>query len=157
MTATKHSGDALAGFHPAVARWFTETFPNATSAQAGAWPALLADESTLLLAPTGSGKTLAAFLHTIDRLMFSPKAATDQCSVIYVSPLKALAVDVERNLQAPLAGIAEVAAQMGTAFTLPSVMIRTGDTPSHHARIALLDADLRRPRRATPRTNRYHR
>src|SRR5205807_8323348 len=82
--------------------------------------------STLLLAPTGSGKTLAAFLTAIDRLMFTPPPdKRARCRVLYVSPLKALAADVERNLRAPLAGIAA----LGGALHLPAVGIRTGDTP----------------------------
>src|SRR4051812_50056687 len=88
---------------------------------------ILAGESTLLLAPTGSGKTLAAFLTAIDRLMFTPAPAKkERCRVVYVSPLKALAVDVERNLRAPLAGIAA----QGGAVHVPQVGIRTGDTPA---------------------------
>jgi len=92
-------------FHAPVQRWFEASFPGPTHAQSLGWPPILAGESTLLLAPTGSGKTLAAFLTAIDRLMFTvPPAKKERCRVLYVSPLKALAVDVERNLRAPLAG-----------------------------------------------------
>ena len=95
------------------------------------WPPILAGRSTLLLAPTGSGKTLAAFLTAIDKLMFTqaPERRA-RCRVLYVSPLKALAVDVERNLRAPLAGIAAQAERAGAIFHLPQVGIRTGDTPA---------------------------
>jgi ATP-dependent Lhr-like helicase len=87
-------------------------------------------ESTLILAPTGSGKTLAAFLWCLNRLMFEPPPARkERCRVLYVSPLKALAVDVERNLRAPLAGIANVARRMDVPVTMPEIAIRTGDTP----------------------------
>src|SRR5262245_36934812 len=87
---------ALGVFHAPTRAWFERSFPAPTDAQRLAWPALAAGDSTLLLAPTGSGKTLAAFLHSIDRLMFgpAPAEAKDRCRIIYVSPLKALAVDV---------------------------------------------------------------
>jgi ATP-dependent helicase Lhr and Lhr-like helicase len=118
-------------FHPAVREWFASAFEAPTPAQARAWPAIARGESTLLLAPTGSGKTLAAFLACIDRLMFRPEPEKRaRLRVLYVSPLKALAVDVERNLRAPLAGIAQVAAARGDAHRVPSVAVRTGDTPS---------------------------
>ncbi len=116
-----------AAFHAPVQRWFEASFPAPTRAQALGWPPVLAGESTLLLAPTGSGKTLAAFLTAIDRLMFHPPPAKKaRCRVLYVSPLKALAVDVERNLRAPLEGIAA----QGGILHVPSVGIRTGDTPA---------------------------
>ena len=108
------SRDALAGFHPPVRDWFRGSFAEPTPAQKKGWPPILAGQSTLLLAPTGSGKTLAAFLAAIDRLMFSPEPPKkERCRVVYVSPLKALAVDVERNLRAPLAGIAAAAGTRG--------------------------------------------
>src|SRR5574340_1306137 len=97
--------DVAVPFHPAVRAWFEGAFPAPTPAQALGWPPIHRGESTLLLAPTGSGKTLAAFLSCIDRLMFSPEPPRKaRLRVVYVSPLKALAVDVERNLRAPLAG-----------------------------------------------------
>ncbi len=86
-------------------------------------------ESTLLLAPTGSGKTLAAFLHCLDRLMFQPAPPSGGCRVLYVSPIKALTVDVERNLRAPIAGIQRVAEGRGETVRAPLVAVRTGDTP----------------------------
>ncbi len=125
------TGDPLAGFHPAVRAWFTGAFEAPTRPQALGWPAIARRESTLILAPTGSGKTLTAFLSCLDRLMFTPAPPRPRrCRVLYVSPLKALAVDVERNLRAPLAGIARTAAARGDAFVTPVISIRTGDTPS---------------------------
>ena len=101
---------ALELFHPAVTEWFAKAFPSPTTPQQLGWPAIARGESTLILAPTGSGKTLAAFLWCLNRLMFEPAPPRpSRCRVLYVSPLKALAVDVERNLRAPLAGIADVA------------------------------------------------
>jgi len=118
-------------FHPAVEEWFADSFPGPTRAQALGWPVIREGRSTLLLAPTGSGKTLAAFLAAIDRLMFAPvPAPAERCRVLYLSPLRALAVDVERNLQSPLAGIARAAARRGDAFHSPAVALRTGDTPA---------------------------
>src|SRR5262245_21562476 len=109
-------------FHAAVSDWFRDSFGEPTRAQALAWPEILAGRSTLLLAPTGSGKTLAAFLAAIERLMFAPPPAKSaRCRVLYLSPLKALAVDVERNLRAPLEGIARVAARRGDGFQLPTI------------------------------------
>jgi ATP-dependent Lhr-like helicase len=118
-------------FHPAVADWFAETFASPTKAQRLGWEAIHEGRSALVFAPTGSGKTLAAFLAAIDRLMFAPAPPrAGRCRVVYVSPLKALAVDVERNLRTPLHGIARVAGRRGEAVYLPEVAIRTGDTPS---------------------------
>src|SRR5579862_3443380 len=136
--------DPLAPFHPTVRRWFSGSFEQATRAQAKGWPPILDGESTLLLAPTGSGKTLAAFLAAIDRLMFAPEPeAASRCRVVYVSPLKALAVDVERNLRAPIAGIAAVAARRGIPFRAPTVAMRTGDTPSsERARLVRVPPDI---------------
>jgi ATP-dependent Lhr-like helicase len=118
-------------FRPAVREWFAETFAAPTRAQRLAWPPIAGGASTLVLAPTGSGKTLAAFLAAVDRMMFAPvPPRAERCRVLYVSPLKALAVDVERNLRAPIQGIARVAARRGEPVHLPDVAIRTGDTPS---------------------------
>ena len=127
-------------FAPPVAAWFRAALGEPTRAQALGWPAIARGESTLLLAPTGSGKTLAAFLIAIDRLMRGAAAGSEvtpvtpvtqrarRTRVLYVSPLKALAFDVERNLRAPLAGIAEQARRDGTAAPTPGVDVRTGDT-----------------------------
>jgi ATP-dependent Lhr-like helicase len=130
--------DGLELFHPAVAEWFHDSFAAPTPPQTHGWPAISRGESTLILAPTGSGKTLTAFLWCINRLMFGADAAAPRrggdahggCRVIYVSPLKALAVDIERNLRAPLAGIANRAAARGDRYHSPSIAIRTGDTPA---------------------------
>jgi ATP-dependent Lhr-like helicase len=134
----------LAGFREPVRAWFAGAFEAPTRAQELGWPRILAGESTLILAPTGSGKTLAAFLAAIDRLMFAPVPPREErCRVLYVSPLKALAVDVERNLRAPLVGIARQAERMGHPFHLPEVAIRTGDTPSRErAQFARQPADI---------------
>jgi len=118
-------------FNPAVQEWFSEAFPRPTRAQELAWPEILAGRSTLVFAPTGSGKTLAAFLAAIDRLMFAPvPAKASRCRVLYISPLRALAFDVERNLRAPLAGIARAAGGRGDVFHMPTLALRTGDTPA---------------------------
>ena len=122
---------ALEIFHPAVTEWFAKTFPSPTTPQLLGWPAIARGESTLMLAPTGSGKTLAAFLWCLNRLMFSPAPPLpSRCRVLYISPLKALAVDVERNLRAPLEGIAAVARAHNLTITVPEIAIRTGDTPA---------------------------
>jgi ATP-dependent Lhr-like helicase len=123
-------------FHPAVQAWFAAAFPAPTRAQRLAWPEILAGRSTLLSAPTGSGKTLAAFLVAIQRLMFAPpppRAA--RCRILYVSPLKALAVDVERNLRGPLAGIAREAARRADPIHVPAIAVRSGDTPEEERRL----------------------
>jgi ATP-dependent Lhr-like helicase len=115
--------------HPAR-DWFESTLGEPTRAQALGLPAILSGASTLLLSPTGSGKTLAAFLSAVDRLMNSPEPSKEaRCRVLYVSPLKALAVDIERNLRAPIAGIAEAARRLRKEVRIPTLGVRTGDTP----------------------------
>ena len=105
---------SLDPFSPAVRAWFEATFEAPTAAQSQGWPAIAGGEHTLILAPTGSGKTLAAFLWALDRLMTEPPAAADhRCRVRYISPLRALAVDVEKNLRAPLTGIGLAAERLG--------------------------------------------
>jgi len=134
----------LSLFHPAVAEWFTSSFGEPTAPQRLGWPAIARGESTLVLSPTGSGKTLAAFLWAIDRVMFAPLPERDRrCRVLYVSPLKALAVDVERNLRSPIAGITVAAGRRGDDFTGPAVLVRTGDTPAaERARFLRDPADI---------------
>ena len=120
------------GFHPAVAEWFRRRFPlGPTEPQEQGWPQIRAGRDTLIAAPTGSGKTLAGFLMAINSLYLAAGRGEDvDCGtrVVYVSPLKALAVDVAENLQKPLAGIAEVAAEMGLPPAPIRVAVRTGDT-----------------------------
>jgi ATP-dependent Lhr-like helicase len=131
-------------FHAAVREWFEAVFPAPTKPQMLGWPAIARGESTLILAPTGTGKTLAAFLWCINRLMFSPTPEKDRrCRVLYISPIKALAVDVERNLRAPLVGIAQAAKRQGAEFHEPLVAIRTGDTPpAERARFSRHPSDI---------------
>ena len=132
---------SLRAFSPAVRAWFQASFEAPTDAQVKGWAAIGKGEHTLLLAPTGSGKTLAAFLWAIDRLSASgPPARDRRTRVLYVSPLRALAVDVEKNLRAPLAGIGHAAAREGTALVhTPSVGVRTGDTSATDRRRLLRD------------------
>ncbi len=123
---------SLSPFHPAVARWFAQAFPQPTAPQAEAWPAIRAGRHTLIAAPTGSGKTLAAFLAAIDELVRQgvDGRLTDETQVVYVSPLKALSNDIERNLQWPLAGIREQLKSLGLPDVDIRVLVRTGDTPA---------------------------
>lgn len=130
--------DPLARFAPATRHWFTGTFAAPTAAQSQAWDAIADGDHTLVIAPTGSGKTLAAFLWAIDQMAHQP-GDTKGTRVLYISPLKALAVDVERNLRTPLAGISRIAEQDGTPIRKISVGIRSGDTPPAQRR-ALLSA-----------------
>lgn len=116
-------------FADATTTWFRESFAEPTAAQRGAWEAIDRGRHTLVVAPTGSGKTLAAFLSAIDRLLHREPSDDERTSVLYVSPLKALAVDVERNLRSPLVGISGVAARLGQGPANVTVGVRTGDTP----------------------------
>jgi ATP-dependent Lhr-like helicase len=119
-------------FHPAVARWFAKSFPAATPPQEQAWPKIKEHRHTLIAAPTGSGKTLAAFLAAIDDLVRLGVAGNldDTTHVVYVSPLKALSNDIQRNLQIPLAGIQEELLAMGLPEVNIRTFVRTGDTPA---------------------------
>ncbi|HEY3753373.1 MAG TPA: ATP-dependent helicase [Pseudonocardiaceae bacterium] len=134
--------EALTGFAPATREWFAGAFATPTDAQRGAWQAIDAGDHALVVAPTGSGKTLAAFLSALDTLATEPppEEPRRRCRVLYVSPLKALAVDVERNLRAPLAGIKAAAHRLGEPEPTTIVGMRTGDTP----------ADVRRAFARTP-------
>lgn len=131
----------LARFSAPTREWFTESFPAPTRAQSGAWQSIANGDNTLVIAPTGSGKTLAAFLWAIDTLVQEKEAGAAAESrrlrgsrVLYVSPLKALAVDVERNLRAPLAGIARTATRMGLPEPAITIGVRSGDTPAQRRR-----------------------
>src|ERR1700744_3632000 len=119
-------------FHPAVAAWFTSRFTAPTPAQAQAWPAIKAGRHTLIAAPTGSGKTLAAFLAAIDGLVRQGLEGSlgDATQVVYVSPLKALSNDIQRNLEEPLAGIRAALHERGLPNVEIRTWVRTGDTPS---------------------------
>jgi len=119
-------------FHPAVARWFARSFPAATEPQLRAWPEIKKHRHTLIAAPTGSGKTLAAFLSAIDDLvrLGLEGQLDDSTHVIYVSPLKALSNDVQRNLQVPLEGIQEELKALGQPTVNIRTLVRTGDTPA---------------------------
>jgi len=128
--------DPLSRFEPATRTWFTGAFAQPTAAQAGAWDAVARDQHALVVAPTGSGKTLAAFLWSIDRIMSAPppEDRTRRCRVLYISPLKALAADVQRNLRSPLTGIRQAAARDGITVPDVTVGMRTGDTPANERR-----------------------
>ncbi len=123
-------------FSPATRAWFTGAFAGPTAAQEGAWDAISQGLDTLVVAPTGSGKTLSAFLWSLDRLASTPppEDPRHRCRVLYVSPLKALAVDVERNLRAPLTGIRQAAQRLGLPEPDLRVATRSGDTPADERR-----------------------
>ncbi|MDQ1605059.1 MAG: ATP-dependent helicase Lhr and Lhr-like helicase [Actinomycetota bacterium] len=123
-------------FSPATQAWFEGAFDAPTAAQVGAWAAIRAGHNALVVAPTGSGKTLAAFLWSIDRLAGAEQPSDPQlrCRVLYVSPMKALAVDVERNLRGPLTGVRQASARLGLPEPAIEVAIRSGDTPADERR-----------------------
>lgn len=132
-------------FSPATRDWFTGAFHAPTAAQVGAWDAVSSGEDALVVAPTGSGKTLAAFLWSLDRLASEPvpDEPLHRCRVLYVSPLKALAVDVERNLRSPLTGIRASAQRLGLPVPEITVGVRSGDTPAAERRtLALRPPDV---------------
>ncbi len=131
--STTATESELSYFHPTLRRWFLDTFAEPTTAQEKSWPVIADGRNTLLLAPTGSGKTLSAFLIAINRIMFGEARAEDApkgVRTLYISPLKALGVDVERNLRSPLAGVRVAALRDEVEHHVPSVAVRSGDTPS---------------------------
>src|SRR5579863_10124408 len=137
--------DSFACFHPLTAEWFRAVFDAPTAPQRLGWPVIARGESALILAPTGTGKTLTAFLWCLDRLMLHDVENEKKkgCRIVYVSPLKALAVDVERNLRSPLVGIANLARRKGVPFHDPVISVRTGDTPQQErARFRRDPADI---------------
>ena len=115
-------------FHPATRAWFGDSFAGPTPVQVQGWAEIARRHDALLIAPTGSGKTLAAFLWAIDKLGHTEERSDKGVRVLYISPLKALVHDIERNLRAPLVGIGRAAARLGERFTPPTVSMRTGDT-----------------------------
>jgi hypothetical protein len=129
-------GPALDGFSEATRAWFAAAFAEPTQAQAQAWTSIGNGENALVIAPTGSGKTLAAFLWAIDKLATEPVPADprQRCRVLYISPLKALAVDIERNLRSPLTGVGHAARRLGLPEPDIRVGVRTGDTAADERR-----------------------
>src|ERR1700726_5062731 len=124
--------NAASLFHPSVCAWFNGAFSAPTPAQAAAWPAIKSGRHVLIAAPTGSGKTLAAFLAVIDELVrqgIEQGELADETQIVYVSPLKALSNDIRKNLEAPLAGIAEELQALGLPEIEIRSWVRTGDTP----------------------------
>src|SRR4026209_2893215 len=116
-------------FHPIIQEWFERSFDGATEVQKLAWTEISAGGDVLISAPTGSGKTLAAFLSCLDRLVRAALDGSllDETSVVYVSPLKALSNDIQKNLQRPLEEIAALAAENGLLLSPIRVALRTGD------------------------------
>jgi len=129
--------DVLGRFSAATREWFSGAFPEPTAAQLGAWEAVSGGSHALVVAPTGSGKTLAAFLWAIDRLASTPppEEPLHRTRVLYISPLKALGVDVERNLRAPLVGVTQTAKRLGLPAPEVSVGVRSGDTTPGDRRV----------------------
>src|ERR1041385_4899359 len=129
-SASRSSLPSLESFHPAVSEWFRREIGVPTPPQRDGWPEIAAGRATLIAAPTGSGKTLAAFLSAIDGLVRDGLAGTlgDEARILYVSPLKALGNDIQRNLEMPLAGIARELESMGLPRVDIRTMVRTGDT-----------------------------
>lgn len=131
----------LERFTAPTRQWFASSFAEATPAQLGAWDATSSGEHTLVVAPTGSGKTLAAFLWALDS--FGSRPSSGRTRIVYISPLKALGIDVERNLRVPLAGITQAAQQLGTVWTPPTVGVRSGDsTPQQRRRLLSSPPDV---------------
>ena len=141
----------LDAFGAATREWFVGAFRAPTPAQEGAWAAIAKGQHALVVAPTGSGKTLASFLWAIDRLANRPADTPRGTRVLYISPLKALGVDVERNLRSPLVGVTQTAKRLGQAPPRIRVGVRSGDT-SQAERRALVEAI--RPRSSSRRPSR---
>src|SRR5262249_42120325 len=122
--------EALGWAHPVVAEWFVRRFGSPTEPQEAGWPEILAGRTTLIAAATGSGKTLAAFLACIDRLVRKALAGhlEDRTEVLYISPLKALGNDIQKNLEAPLGEILQLASERGLMMPEIRTAVRTGDT-----------------------------
>src|ERR1700690_31488 len=120
-------------FHPVIEDWFKKRFGQATEPQRRGWPEIAAGHHTLIAAPTGSGKTLAAFLECIDQLLRQGIAGhlKDEIQVVYISPLKALSNDIQRNLEKPLEEIMNAAFEAGHLLPTLRALVRTGDTPMH--------------------------
>jgi ATP-dependent Lhr-like helicase len=128
-------GMPLQRFSEPTRTWFSAAFAEPTPAQEGAWEAISKGRHALVVAPTGSGKTLSAFLWAVDRLLTqTPPEKSKRTRVLYVSPLKALAVDVERNLRTPLVGIRQTAERLGATTHDVRVGVRSGDTPANERR-----------------------
>ncbi len=132
-------GNSLEWAHPLVRDWFVGRFGTPTEPQEQGWPSILAGQTTLISAPTGSGKTLAAFLICIDRLVRKALRGelTDRTEVVYVSPLKALSNDVQKNLEIPLTEIFRLAGERGILMPPIRTAVRTGDTLAHERRLML--------------------
>jgi ATP-dependent Lhr-like helicase len=130
---------SLENFHPAVSDWFNSNFPEPTAVQNESWPAIANGEHTLLAAPTGSGKTLAAFMASIDALVREglERGLPDETRVLYISPLKALSNDIQKNLQLPLVGIRDCLLKRGLPDVDVRAWVRTGDTPQWERRQAI--------------------
>ncbi len=127
--------DVAAAFSESTRAWFGDAFTAPTPAQLGTWEAVGRGDNVLTVAPTGSGKTLAAFLASVDRLASTPRDEDKpRCRVVYISPLKALAVDVQRNLRTPLVGISRAAARLGLPEPDITIAMRSGDTPPNERR-----------------------
>src|SRR5688572_17582782 len=124
----------LAGFHPTIKRWFAAKFGEPTEPQRLGWPHIRSGRHTLIAAPTGTGKTIAGYLSAIDALAHEGTSLPDETHVLYISPLRALSNDVQKNLQIPLRELSE----LDPEFPKIRVLVRTGDTPSHQ-RTAMLN------------------